>query len=68
VMSITVKNSGADNVFEGMQDLSTMLTVFIGYLPALIMMMLVLVIEPIYRSEIYYDLRQRKGEFDTEAA
>jgi membrane-anchored glycerophosphoryl diester phosphodiesterase (GDPDase) len=62
--TMVVKGSGADNILTAMQDLGTMLTIFLLFLPSFIISMLVLVIEPIYRSEVFYDLRQRKGEFD----
>ena len=64
--TMVVKESGEGNILGAMQDFGTMMTVFLFFLPSLILMMLVLVIEPIYRSEVFYDLRARKGEFDTE--
>lgn len=66
--TMIVKESGAGNILEAMQDFGTMMTVFLCFLPSLILMMLVLVIEPIYRSEVFYDLRTRKGEFDADTS
>jgi membrane-anchored glycerophosphoryl diester phosphodiesterase (GDPDase) len=60
--SMAVKSSGASNIIEGMQDFGTMMTIFLFFLPSLILMMMVLVIEPIFRSEVFYDLRVSQGE------
>jgi hypothetical protein len=65
--TMIVKDTGAENIIGAMQDFGTMMTVFLFFLPSLILMMLVLVIEPIYRSEVFYDLRFRKGEFTDQA-
>lgn len=62
-VSMTVKGSDAENILTAMQDFGTMMTIFLLFLPALIVIMLVLVIEPIFRSEVFYDLRIRKGEW-----
>jgi membrane-anchored glycerophosphoryl diester phosphodiesterase (GDPDase) len=67
IATMSAKEAGAGSLLGSMQDLGTMMTTFLLFLPTLIMTMLVLVIEPIYRSEIYYDLRLRKGEFETTA-